>query len=239
MNILTFLGHSTVLLQSINKKRILIDPFLDSNPVCPPEFHVNSISPVDHIVLTHGHSDHTAQAMALAKKSGAKVSATYELAMLISKFSNEEVQVIPMNKGGTILLPDTDIRLSLLHAVHSNSFDAPDGTTHYAGEACSVLLQLENGKSLFHAGDTCFFSDMSYIKDKYAPEVACLPIGDCFTMGPREAAIAASVLGVNIAIPVHWGTFPLLTGKPDEFKSECSNLNIESICLEPGSSMEF
>ncbi len=234
---LHFLGHSCVLIENGSGQNILIDPFLSQNPAYPSSFSTLPLSDVDFIVLTHGHSDHTADAIETALVNKAKVCATYELAMLIHKFSNSDIEVIPMNKGGSVTLPGTKIKVTLTHAFHSSSFDAPDGNTYYAGEACGVIVTLENGKSIYHAGDTCFFTEMELIKTKYSPEIALLPIGDCFTMGPEEAARSARTLGVKTAIPIHWGTFPLLSGTPEEFKSQCERMDIEARILKPGESI--
>lgn len=239
-----FLGHSCVLLECLSRRgtdhekniKILIDPFLSQSPSYPASFSSLPLTDIDFVVLTHGHSDHSSDAISTALASNAKVCATFELAMLISKFSEQKAEILPMNKGGSITLPETEIKLTLTHAFHSSSFDAPDGTTYYAGEACGVVITLENGKSLYHAGDTCYFSEMELIKAKYSPEVALLPIGDCFTMGPEEAARSARTLGVKTAIPLHWGTFPLLTGTPEEFKSHAERMDISVKILRPGES---
>jgi L-ascorbate metabolism protein UlaG (beta-lactamase superfamily) len=233
---INFLGHSCVLIESANGKNILVDPFLSQNPSYPASFSSLPLSGIDFIVLTHGHSDHTADAIETALVNKASVCATHELATLISKFSDSRVPVLPMNKGGSITLPDTRIKLTLTHAFHSSSFDAPDGNTYYAGEACGAIITLENGKSIYHAGDTCFFSEMELIKAKYSPEIAFLPIGDCYTMGPEEAARSANILGVKTAIPIHWGTFPVLSGTPEEFKDQCQRMDIDAKVLKPGES---
>jgi L-ascorbate metabolism protein UlaG (beta-lactamase superfamily) len=234
-----FLGHSTILIETIENKKILIDPFLSQNPTYPKDFSPLPLSDIDYIVLTHGHSDHTADVIETAKASNAKVAATYELAMLVQKFSGAEIEVLPMNKGGTIALPDSKIELSLTHAYHSSSFDAPDGNTYYAGEACGVIITLENGKNIYHAGDTCFFSEMNHIRESFQPDIGFLPIGDCFTMGPEEAAKSAITLGLRKAIPVHWGTFPPLTGTPESFKEACSGRDMEVCILQPGAFIEL
>lgn len=234
-----FLGHSTILIETIENKKILIDPFLSQNPSYPKDFSPLPLSDIDYIVLTHGHSDHTADVIETAKSSNAKVCATYELAMLVDKFSENTTQVLPMNKGGTISLPDSKIKLTLTHAYHSSSYDAPDGNTYYAGEACGVIITLENGKNIYHAGDTCFFSDMHHLKESFQPDIGFLPIGDCFTMGPVEAAKSARTLGLKMVVPIHWGTFPLLTGSPKQFKEACDGTDINVCILAPGASIEL
>lgn len=236
---LRFITHSCIHLTSVDGIKIIIDPFISNSPTCPSDINLETFKELDFIILTHGHTDHTNDAIPLAKLSGAKVIATYELSNLISRYSDNEVETIQMNKGGTLLLPGTSISISLTHAYHSSSFDSPDGQTHYAGEACGVILTLENGKSIYHAGDTCYFSEMKYLREKYAPEIAFLPIGDCFTMGPREAALSAQTLGINTAVPIHWGTFPPLTGTPEDFQQECQKLGIKVSVLNPGNEIEI
>lgn len=235
---LFFLGHSCFLLRTLEGKQILIDPFLNNNPTYPKSFSKLPLSKIDFIVLTHGHGDHSSDVIETAESNNAPVIATFELASLIHKFSDSKVSILPMNKGGTISIPETNLKLTLTHALHSNSFDAPDGNTYYAGEACGVIITLENGVNIYHAGDTCFFSEMSQIREQYRPEIALLPIGDCYTMGPEEAAKCAKTLGVKTAIPIHWGTFPPLSGTPEQFKKCCEDSNVQVKVLKPGESFK-
>ena len=144
-----------------------------------------------------------------------------------------EDTIIFMNKGGTVELDG--LKVTLTHAMHSSSYDTENGTV-YAGEACGVVLH-SGDKAIYHAGDTALFSDMELIKEEYEPMIALIPIGDCFTMGPREGARAAELVGADIAIPIHYGTFPLLTGCPKIFKEECQHKGIEGMILAPGESL--
>ena len=235
---ITYLGHSTVLLDSEDGKRFIIDPFLDGNPKCPEEF----LSPknIDYICLTHGHSDHSSSAVRLAKEHGAMVFATYELAVLLSKEGVPGGNIQYMNKGGRVAIPGSNgLAVSLTQAFHSSSYDAADGNTYYAGEAAGIVIELESGRSVYHAGDTLLFDDMKLIRERFAPEVALLPIGDRFTMGPTDAAKAVSLLQPKTAIPIHFNTFDALTGTAEEFSSACAGLNSKVCVLEPGASFSF
>lgn len=217
INYIQYLGHSAIILES-NKLVIAIDPWLSGNPSCPERFA--NPSRLDLIFLTHGHSDHAGDTVRLAKHTGAYVAATFELAMLLTAEGIPQEKVIPMNKGGSTEFGD--ITLTLTHAMHSNSYDTEQGPK-YAGEACGVIIN--DGKhSFYHAGDTAVFSDMKLISQLYAPNFAFLPIGDRFTMGPKEAALATSFIKPKAVIPVHYKTFDALTGTADEYKEQCQKI---------------
>jgi L-ascorbate metabolism protein UlaG (beta-lactamase superfamily) len=229
-NSITYAGHSSVFVE-IGGKRVAIDPWLKGNPSCPESLH--SPEAVDLIVLSHGHSDHTGDAVRLALECKSALAATYELAMIMVAEGVPQDQVIPMNKGGSVKFGELTVRLT--HAMHSSSYDSKTGTV-YAGEACGIILSSDSW-CVYHAGDTALFSDMKVIGDTHHPDVALLPIGDRFTMGPKEAAAAASWLECGVAIPIHYKTFPLLTGTYEEFSKECALLGVESIELPPGESL--
>ena len=231
-----YLGHSSVLLTSELGKRIIIDPWLGGNPSCPKEF----LDPgkLDLVCLTHGHSDHAASAVELLKKNGCPVAATYELLQLLIKDGVDASQICPMNKGGSISILG-NLQVSLTQAFHSSSYETSEGQTHYAGEPCGVVLTLESGRSIYHAGDTLLFSDMTLIKELYRPEVSLLPIGDRFTMGPRQAAKAMELLESKYVLPIHWGTFPLLTGTPEELQKFSAHLDSQVVSWKPGEEFSF
>jgi L-ascorbate metabolism protein UlaG (beta-lactamase superfamily) len=223
---ITWLGHASFRLDSPGGKRIYIDPWLD-NPKCPAG--EQAVERADLVVLTHGHSDHTGSAVDIAKGHGAAVVAMVELAdWLGSQGVSDNVHGI--NKGGTVEVDG--VKVTLTDARHSSS--TADGT--YAGEAAGVVVELENGTKVYHAGDTCAFGDMQLLGRIHEPDVAIVPIGDYFTMGPREAAVALELLGVKRCIPCHYGTFPLLTGRPDELRRLASG--VEVIAPEPGETVE-
>lgn len=206
---ITWLGHATVLIQTASGANILIDPFIQNNPKYPKSFELPA--KIDYILLTHGHGDHISDAAPVAGKHGATVVAIYELADFIAKQGVEKT--IGMNLGGTVKLGDVYATMVLAH--HSAGVQDSHGT-HYAGVAAGYVITTGDGPVLYHAGDTNVFGDMRIIGEIYQPEIAMLPIGDHFTMGPKEAAYAARLLGVKHILPIHWGTFPMLTGTPAE-----------------------
>jgi L-ascorbate metabolism protein UlaG (beta-lactamase superfamily) len=223
---LTWLGHASFRVDSPGGKRIYVDPWL-GNPKCPDA--EKEPERIDLIALTHGHSDHVGETVELAKRFGCPVIALVELrGWLATKGLPEDMSQAP-NKGGTV---DRDgIKITLTDAHHSSS-DFEDGRPVYLGEPAGLVIELENGKTLYFAGDTNVFTDMQLIGRIYGPEVAILPIGDHFTMGPREAAVALELLGSKRCVPCHWGTFPLLSGTPDQLRELAPD--VEIIAPEPG-----
>jgi L-ascorbate metabolism protein UlaG (beta-lactamase superfamily) len=220
---LTWLGHSAFRLDA-GGKRIYVDPFLHGNPKCPES--EQTPERVDLIAITHGHGDHVGDAVALAKQHGATVIAPVEVAgWLGAKHGVENVK--DPNKGGTVEIDG--IRFTMTHAQHSSSNDDGD----YTGEPCGIVVRAED-KSVYFAGDTNAFGDMRDVIAKlYEPDVAVLPIGDHYTMGPEEAALAVELLGVSRVVPCHWGTFPALTGTPDALQQLVGGgVTVEK--LEPG-----
>jgi L-ascorbate metabolism protein UlaG (beta-lactamase superfamily) len=227
---ITFAGHSAVFIE-IGEKKIAIDPWLQGNPRCPQT--LMNPSDLDLIVLTHGHADHASDVVRICGLNNAKIAATYELAMIIIGEGVDSSRVIPMNKGGSVTIDS--VTITLTQAQHSSSFDSPTRGTLYAGEACGVIVATDE-YCIFHAGDTELFSDLALIGELYQPQVALLPIGDRFTMGPSQAAMAAHLLGVAVAIPIHYGTFDLLTGSAHIFRERCAEQEIQAIELAPGTS---
>ena len=229
---ITYAGHSAFFIDTDSIK-IAIDPWLEGNPVCPDE--LKNPASLDLIILTHGHADHASDASRLAKATGAKIAATYELAMIMTKEGVAQDKIIPMNKGGSVTVED--ITVSLTHAHHSSSYDTADSTL-YAGEACGVVIS-DGSTKIYHAGDTALFMDMQLIKEQYQPSIAILPIGDHFTMGQKEAAKAAKIVGAKTNIPMHYKTFELLEQNADEFKKECAGYNLEVAEIEIGASLSL
>jgi L-ascorbate metabolism protein UlaG (beta-lactamase superfamily) len=222
---LTWLGHATFRIDA-GGKRIYVDPFLTGNPKTPED--EKAPERVDIIALTHAHGDHLGDTVELAKKHGATVVAPVELAdWLQVKHKLENVR--DPNKGGTV---DVDgITFTLTNAHHSSSNDQLE----YMGEPCGIVVGAD-GKHVYFAGDTCVFGDMQIIARLYEPDVAVLPIGDHYTMGPREAALALELLGVKRCVPCHYGTFPALTGTPAELR-KLAPAGVEIEELEPGGSI--
>jgi L-ascorbate metabolism protein UlaG (beta-lactamase superfamily) len=223
----TWLGHAAFRLDTPGGKRIYVDPFLNGNPKCPQ----GELQPerADIVAVTHGHVDHVGDTLDIAKKHGSTILAQVELAGWLGQQGADESRLVGFNKGGTAEVGG--VKFTLTHAFHSSS--TPDGT--YAGESCGLVIETENGTKLYVAGDTCVFGDMQLIGRIYEPDVAVLPIGDFYTMDPREAAVALELLGVKRCIPVHWGTFGLLTGTPDELAKLAPGVQVDR--LEPGDSV--
>lgn len=205
---ITWLGHATVLVRTAKGTTILIDPWIAQNPKYPKTFDLPS--KIDYILVSHGHGDHMSDVVPVAKKHGGKVVAIYELAAYLG--SKGVSETIGMNTGGTVQLDD--VAATMVDARHSSGVQDEKGT-HYVGIAAGYVLSISDGPVLYHAGDTTVFGDMKYIGELYRPRVAMLPIGGHFTMGPREAAFAVNLLQPQVVLPIHWGTFPLLTGTPD------------------------
>jgi L-ascorbate metabolism protein UlaG (beta-lactamase superfamily) len=221
-------GHSTFRVTSRKGIRLLFDPFTTNNPSCPPA--AKRVGTVDLILITHGHSDHCEDAAAIARETGATVVASPELAGWLERQGVKHLR--PMNIGGRLQLSGLDI--AMVSALHSSS--APDGT--YLGPATGFVVRFEDGETMYFAGDTGLFGDMRLIRDRHAPSVAFLPIGDRFTMGPEDAAIAAEWLGVKAIVPMHYGTFPELTGTPEELRKHAGPRGIEVIELRAGEALE-
>jgi len=224
---LTWLGHAAFRIDTAAGKRIYVDPFLNGNPKCPPG--EQEPERADIVAVTHGHGDHVGDTVAIAQKHGSTVVAQVELSGWLGKHGVADDKLVGFNKGGTV---DVDgVKFTLTNAFHSSS--APDGS--YGGEAAGYVIELESGTTLYFAGDTCVFGDMQLIGRIYSPDVAILPIGDHYTMGPREAAVALELLGVQRCVPSHWGTFPVLTGTPQELQKLVPSVTVEQ--LEPGDSV--
>lgn len=225
---ITWLGHATFLIETSGHKKIVMDPWLDGNPKCPPAYH--NLDSADIILISHGHSDHMGSAAALAKRTGAAVVSNFEIGAYLATQGVENT--IGMNKGGTVVFGD--IKITMVHADHSSGISSADGTTIYGGEAAGFVVTLENGLTLYHGGDTNVFSDMNIIRDLYSPDVALLPIGGHFTMSPKEAAYAVKLLKPKMVIPMHFGTFEALSGTPQALKDLLSGEAVEVVALEPG-----
>jgi L-ascorbate metabolism protein UlaG (beta-lactamase superfamily) len=220
---LTWLGHASFRLDTTDGKRIYVDPFLKGNPKCPES--EQDPDRADIIALTHGHGDHVGDTVELAKKTGATVVAPVELAGWLGSQGVENTR--DPNKGGT---EEVDgVTFTLTNAFHSSSNN--DG--QYMGEPCGIVVGVDD-KRVYFAGDTCVFGDMQLIRRLYAPDVAVLPIGDHYTMGPKEASLAVELLGVKRVVPCHFGTFPALTGTPEQLDVG-ADVTVERI--EPGGSI--
>ncbi|GIX07379.1 MAG: UPF0173 metal-dependent hydrolase [Candidatus Poribacteria bacterium] len=228
---ITWLGHATFRVD-YDGKVMLIDPWVEGNPVCPTR--LKSFDRIDLMLITHGHSDHFADAVALAKKHDPLIVCNFEIyqymaARGLQKFS-------PMNKGGTVEVDG--LRITMTHAFHSSTITDEKGNVIPAGEPAGFVVRFPDGFTLYDAGDTAVFGDMRIIGELYRPSVALLPIGSRFTMDPREAAYATRLLGVKHVIPMHYGTFDLLTGTPEQLRQELHGQEVIVHALKPGDSIE-
>jgi L-ascorbate metabolism protein UlaG (beta-lactamase superfamily) len=231
-NKITYFGHSTFSLTTRGGQVALIDPFVMSNPMCPEA--LKKVSRLDVIFLSHGHSDHSADLLALAKQHKPKIVAIFETCLWVQSKGFEK-ETSPMGKGGTQQVGE--FQVTMTHAFHSNSIQDGDKVV-YAGEPAGLVIRMPGGFTVYHAGDTGLFSDMKLIAELYKPDLALLPIGDRFTMGPREAAHAIRFLGVKHVIPMHYATFPFLTGTPEALRSEAKDITgLEIHALKPGESL--
>jgi L-ascorbate metabolism protein UlaG (beta-lactamase superfamily) len=227
---ITWLGHATFRIESPGGKTIVIDPWVMGNPMCPED--KKTFDKIDVMLCTHGHGDHIGDAVALARKYDPIVVGIYELCLWMQKKGAKRIS--PMNKGGSQTVGD--IRVTMVHADHSCGIE-DDGQIIYGGEACGYVIQFENNIKIYHAGDTNVFGDMHIIHELYSPDLVMIPIGDLYTMGPREASYACRLLRPKAVIPMHFGTFPALTGTPAELTKLVSEMGIEVIHTEPGKTL--
>ena len=231
-NRITFFGHSTFSLTTPSGSVAMIDPWVTTNPLCPE--NLKQVKRLDAVFLSHAHSDHLGDYLALAKQHRPKTVAIFETCLWIASKGHEK-EICPMGKGGTQKVGEFEVTMT--HAFHSNSIDE-NGVRHYAGEPAGLIIRMPGGLTIYHAGDTAVFGDMKLIGELYKPELAMLPIGDLFTMGPREAAYAARLLGVKHVIPMHYATFPMLTGTVEEFRQETRDIaGLQIHALKPGESL--
>ena len=224
---ITWLGHATFLLQSPGGKKILFDPWVTGNPKSPDS--AKKLGALDLILITHGHGDHTGDAVAIGRSSGAQTVAPYETAVWLG--SKGLQNVTGMNPGGT--LRALGLTITMVPAVHSSSVEE-DGKIIYLGVATGYVVKFEDGLVIYFAGDTSLFGDMRLIAEMYAPSIAFLPIGDHFTMGPEQAAKACDLLGVKQVVPMHYGTFPALTGTPAKLRELLAGRAVRVLELKPG-----
>jgi L-ascorbate metabolism protein UlaG (beta-lactamase superfamily) len=222
-----WLGHSTFLFRSPGGKSLVIDPWLTTNPACPED--KKKIRDLDLLLLTHGHDDHTADAIAVARSTDARVVAPYELAAWIEEKGIRHVTA--MNVGGTLSM--LGVSITMVHAFHSSSI-VEDGRRRDVGPAVGYVITFEDGVTIYFAGDTGIFGDMRLIGELYRPAIAFLPIGGLYTMGPEQAAKACELLGVTRVVPMHYRTWPSLTGTPEQLRALVEPRGVRVSELQPG-----
>jgi L-ascorbate metabolism protein UlaG (beta-lactamase superfamily) len=238
----TWHGHSCVELESPGGRTILIDPWL-GNPRSTKS--ADQVDRCDVLLVTHGHFDHIGgpagattdvDAVTIARRTRPAWPSMHELSLWLDNACNTGAEVIGMNAGGTV--EARGLKVTMVPAVHSaGDWSTSTSTGMYLGDPAGFVIELENGQRVYHAGDTDVFGDMALIRELHRPEVAFLPIGGHFTMGPRGAARAAQLLGVGTVIPIHYGTFPILSGTPGELRSELAALGLRDVAVvspEPG-----
>ena len=230
---LTWLGHATFHVKTPGGKTFVIDPWVQNNPSCPDSWK-NLDQGVDGLLCTHGHFDHIGDAVEIAKQHSPEITiGIWELCHWLE--SKGVTGCSAMNKGGT--QPFLDCKVTMVHAVHSCGI-LDEGKIVYGGEACGYVIEFDDGYRIYHAGDTGVFSDMALIGELYSPDLALLPVGDHFTMGIKEAHKAIELLDVKKIVPMHFGTFPLLTGTPQALCDAVQDLlGVEVATLEPGQTL--
>jgi L-ascorbate metabolism protein UlaG (beta-lactamase superfamily) len=226
----TWFGHATFLLRSPGGKKILFDPWVTGNPSSPRSAQdLKKADAVDLLLITHGHSDHTADAVSIARSTSAQTIAPFEVSVWLEQKGLKKVT--GMNPGGT--LNALGLSITMVPAVHSSSVEE-DGKIIYLGVATGYIVRFENGQTIYFAGDTSVFGDMRLIGEMYHPEIAFLPIGDLYTMGPEQAAKACELLAVKQVVPMHYGTFPALTGTPAKLRELVEPKGVQVLELTPG-----
>ena len=226
---LTYFGHSAFQIET-GGTTLLVDPFITGNQHTEGVVVAADLHP-DAVVLTHAHGDHWGDTPDILERTGAQLIANFEITNYAQRELDHE-NVHPMNAGGGYTFDWG--RLTQTWARHSSSF--PDGT--YGGNPAGYVFEIE-GKNIYAAGDTDRFAEMAWYGERWDLDLALLPIGDDFTMGPAEAVEAAKMLGVRRALPIHYGTFPVLTGTPDEFARLMTEAGLEALVLDPGESVEL
>lgn len=235
---ITWLGHATVYLVTAHGTRILIDAWVDNNPACPKEWHeLVRIKGIDVIVLTHGHIDHSADVARLQHATGAQVWCQYDVVEWLTWQDIPADKVIGFNKGGTVR--HNDVQITMTAAQHSSSWPTAAGV-RILGTEVGYVIRAQDDITVYASGDTAVMADMGIIADLYAPDLAILPVGDRFTMGPYEAAYAMKLLRSAAILPIHHSTFAQLTGTPTDLTAELAHRGVvcDVLLPSPGQTIE-
>ncbi len=242
-----WMGQAATRITSVSGKVIVIDPFLTQNPKTPPQYkNLDALGKVDLILVTHAHGDHLGDAPDIAKKHKAPVVAPAGLANSLVALGILPSELAPrMNKGGVITPLGPDIAITMTRAEHSSEMVWKNPATgkdevHVGGEPVGFIIQLENGFKIYHMGDTGLFGDMRLIGDYYKPDLLLVPIGGHFVMSPQDAAMATREwLKPKFAIPIHYGTFPVLKGTPQEYMQALGGAPVKVFPINPGDKLTF
>jgi L-ascorbate metabolism protein UlaG (beta-lactamase superfamily) len=224
----TWVGHGTWKVRSAKRKEILIDPWVMGNPAAPAS--LKKIERCDLMLITHGHFDHISDALEIARATKPKIVCNHEIGQWLGSKGIDAASIVAGNQGGTLEVDG--IKVTLVHAEHSCGISDGDKIV-YGGAACGMVIEFENGFTIYFAGDTDVFGDMALIAELGKFDVAFLPIGDFFTMGPERAAKAVSLLGVKTVVPMHFGTFPILHGRPSALQ-ELVGSGVQVLDIKPG-----
>src|SRR5688572_24424439 len=241
-----WLGQAAVKITSVSGKVIVIDPFLTGNPKTPAQYkNLDALGKVDLILVTHAHGDHVGDAAELAKKHNVPVWAPPGLSSTLVSLGVLPANLAPrMNKGG-VITPFPGISITMVRAEHSSELVWKNPATgkdeiHVGGEPVGFIVQLENGFKIYHMGDTGLFGDMRWIGRYYKPDLIMIPIGGHFVMSPQDAAVATrDLLKPSFAIPIHYGTFPVLKGTPQEYIQALGTTSVKVYSLNPGDKQDF
>jgi L-ascorbate metabolism protein UlaG (beta-lactamase superfamily) len=230
---ITWYGHACIELVTPGGVTVLLDPWF-ANPMSPRS--PDTVDRCDLLLVSHGHADHIGNAIPIASRTRPKWPAVHELTLWLSSVYSAPEDVIGMNKGGTVEV--CGLNVTMTSADHSaGDWDNGAAMPRYLGEPAGFVIELEDGGRVYFAGDTNVFGDMRLIGELYRPDLAILPIGGHYTMGPREAALAVELLGVREVIPIHFGTFPILAGTPAQLEDELAARSLGDVrvhALEPG-----
>jgi len=248
---LTWFGHAAFRIVTPKGKVLYIDPWLN-NPMNPAagkdKDALAGIDKADYILITHGHFDHVGDSVALAKKTGARLVTNFELGSNMAKLLGYPKDQMGfdtlMNIGGEIRIADGEVTVAMVPAIHSSGMQDPHAGPGapdlvYGGNPAGFVLMIKDGPTIYDTGDTAYFSDMKLIREQYHPDVGLINIGGHFGMEPDMAALAAKTIGVKLAIPHHYATFPILTQSPDAWVKAVEKAHIEALVMKPGASIEF